>query len=201
MRALSIPALERSSDRTLPTAGLPADAELVARAREGESWATEALFRRHIRAVGNLALRMLRNPEDADDVVQDTFAVALDKLDSLKEPEAFRAWLFSIAVRHVHRRLRRRRLLTALGFVRMEETTLADLAAPNLASETRAELALLDRALLAVPLADRLPWMLRHVEGEPLATVAAICGCSLATVKRRIGRAELAIQRHLGGSR
>lgn len=67
-------------------------------------------------------------------------------------------------------------------------------------SEQRAELALLDRALLAVPLELRTPWLLRHVMGCAVEETAEACGCSLATVKRRIAAAEVQIRAHTGGA-
>jgi len=65
--------------------------------------------------------------------------------------------------------------------------------------EQRAELALIDRALRRLPLKLHTPWILRHVIGDSLDDIAVACGCSLATVKRRIGDAEARVRRHLAG--
>jgi RNA polymerase sigma-70 factor (ECF subfamily) len=176
-----------------------ADAELVARVRGGDRWAEETLFRRHFGAVGATVERLLGSAHEAEDVVQDTFASAIAELGSLREPGAFRAWLVQIAVRKVHRRFRRRRVLRALGLDGGEpEGGLAELAGAEASPEQRAELALLDRVLQRIGSADRIAWTLRYVEGMQLHDVATGCGCSLATAKRRIAAADRVIRAHVG---
>jgi RNA polymerase sigma-70 factor (ECF subfamily) len=48
-----------------------------------------------------------------------------------------------------------------------------------------------------LPVNERLAWSLRHIEGEQLESVAVLCGCSLATAKRRIAAAQQAVERSL----
>ncbi len=185
--------------RELPTREALDDATLVARARDGNRWAEEALFRRHVRGVWQVALRLVGHAADAEDVVQDTFATVLQSLGSMRDGQALRAWLLQVAVRHAHRRLRRRRLRRFLGLEEgTPESVLAEVpGATGVAPEARAELALVDRALARMPAAERIAWVLRHVEGEALEDVALACGCSLATVKRRIAAAEARLEKHL----
>jgi RNA polymerase sigma-70 factor (ECF subfamily) len=96
-----------------------------------------------------------------------------------------------IAVSLVHRRFRRRKLLRALGLDRGEDDAgLANLALPALDPERRADLARLDAALRRLPAPERVAFVLRHVEGYEHAEAAAVCDCSLATIKRRLQRAE-----------
>lgn len=170
----------------------PSDAELVRRAREGDRWAQEAIFRRYASRVQALAERLLRRRDEADDVVQDTFADALLALDGLRDPEALRSWLFGIAVRRVRRRQRKLGLLRTFGLDRgLDDATLSVIAAPGLSPELGSELARIDAILARLHPDDRNAWMLRHVEGEKLEDVAAIAGCSLATAKRRIRAAQV----------
>jgi RNA polymerase sigma-70 factor (ECF subfamily) len=61
----------------------------------------------------------------------------------------------------------------------------------------RAELALLDRMLARLPTKERMAWMLRYVEGCELPEVARMCGCSLATAKRRIAAAHERVAAHV----
>jgi len=179
------------------------DAVLVARARAGETWALEALYRRHVQLVAGTALRLLRNRAEAEDVTQETFLLAFEKLDQLAEPAAFRGWLARIAVSRAHRRFRARRL-RSLFFVRDadrdDEVGLADDAAPGASPEDRTELALLDRALLRLPLPLRTAWTVRHVLGCSVEETAEACACSLATIKRRIAAADEQLHAHLGGA-
>ena len=96
----------------------------------GEAWAQEALFRRHARMALGLAHRLLPQDNEVDDLVQDCFVSALRRLSSLDNPQAFAAWLGSIVVRTVGKRLRRRRLLTRLGLRVPEEIDADAIAAP-----------------------------------------------------------------------
>jgi RNA polymerase sigma-70 factor (ECF subfamily) len=185
--------------RELPTREDWDDVTLVERAKEGNRWAEEMLFRRHVRGVWRVALRLVGNVADAEDVVQDTFATVLQALESLRDGQALRAWLLQVAVRHAHRRLRRRRLRRFLGLEddASEEVLAEAPGATQAGAEARAELAWMDRSLARLPSAERIAWVLRNVEGEALEDVARACGCSLATAKRRIAAAEARLAAHL----
>src|SRR6478735_7500525 len=98
----------------------PSDAELVLAARAGQEWAREALFRRYARMALGLAYRILPVDADIDDLVQDSFLLAFERLERLSNPQAFQAWLSSIVVRTAGKRLRRRRLQIRLGMLRSE---------------------------------------------------------------------------------
>jgi len=173
------------------------DADLVRRARGGEAWAHEMIYRRHVRVVAATAQRLLRAPADVDDVVQETFLIAFEQIDRLLDADVLRGWLVAIAVSRVHRRFRWRRVVALLGgddpTARLEEQ-----ASSEASPEQRAELALLDRALARLPQKLRTAWILRNVVGCQLDEVAAACECSLATVKRRITDAEATVRAHLG---
>ena len=111
---------------------------------------------------------------------------------------AFRGWLVQIAVRKVHRRFRRRRLLRTLGFdTTSPDAGIAAQASSEISPEQRAELVLLDRVLAGLPAAERVAWSLRCVEGMRLEEVALACSCSLATVKRRIAAAHAVVSKHV----
>lgn len=165
------------------------DAELVRRVRDGDRWAFEAIFRRHVDGVLGLATRMLGRTGEADDVAQDTFATAFTRLDRLDAPERLRSWLLGIAVHRIQRRLRHRRFFAF--FELPADGGLYELAASTASPEVRGELVLIDGILARLPVADRIAWALRYVEGEALGEIAAITGASLATVKRRIAAVEV----------
>lgn len=186
--------------RVATTSRVEADAALVADVVAGDRTAEEALYRRHAPSVLRLATRLLRSNEDALDVLQDTFVTAFEDIEKLREPSAFAAWAHRIAVRLVHRRFRKRRLLGLLGLDRRnDDVSLESLADESASSEARVELRWLDAALAKVDDRERIAWMLRFVEGLPLEDVAEACDCSLATVKRRIAAADAVARRHLEG--
>jgi RNA polymerase sigma-70 factor (ECF subfamily) len=176
----------------------PTDAALVVAARAGERWAQEALFQRHCRLVIALSQRLLPQSSDADDLVQDAFVYAFQRLDSLQNPQAFAAWLASIVVRTASKRLRRQRLLTRLGLSRSEpidlDAVVAPSAPPEVVSELKAVYALLDR----LPTEQRIALVLRRIEGMELAEIATAMKLSLATVKRRLALAEARLERERG---
>ncbi|MGE0786939.1 MAG: RNA polymerase sigma factor [Sandaracinaceae bacterium] len=181
------------------TAPAVPNAELVRRAREGERWAEEALYRRHVRRVSDATCRVLGRSAEAEDVVQETFLKCFDKLGTLRRPELFDRWLMRIAMNKVRSRLRRRKVLRRLGLDRgAEDATLEQLATPDAPSDVRAQLAELDGALSSLAANHRMAWMLHVVEGLSLPETADACGCSLATCKRWIRAAREQLDVALG---
>ena len=182
----------------LQSADAASDAQLVARAIEGDRWGREMLYRRHAAYLLAIASRLIGNRGDGEEVVQDTFVTAFEQLRTLREPAALRGWLAQIAVSLVRRRLRRGRLMRVLGLDRgADDATLESLADPGVSTDQRAELALVDRLLRGMKPALRLAWMLRRVDGLELGEVASLCACSLATIKRRIAEADAIVDRHV----
>lgn len=82
------------------------DRQLVERARAGDAQAFEQLVRRHLRAAFAVALAVVGEPADADDVCQDAFIGALEHLDDCRDPDRFRAWLLRIVRNRGHNRRR-----------------------------------------------------------------------------------------------
>ena len=85
------------------------DLVLVHATLDGHYEAFECLFRRYSDRVYGIALGMLRNDAEAQDVVQETFLSAFNKLDSFRQESPFRGWLFRIATNASLMRLRRKR--------------------------------------------------------------------------------------------
>src|SRR6185436_7801145 len=171
----------------------PSDETLVLRARENDASATlafEQLYRRHAGTALNLAVRIQGSTADVEDIVHDAFVRAHGRLAELREPAAFRSWLGSIVVRLVRTRLRRRRLVAMLGLASPEPVDLDSIAAPGVDPEARVLLAQVYALLQTLPADERIAWTLRYVERHRLESVAELVGCSLATAKRRIARAQ-----------
>jgi len=147
---------ERVSSRFLgESSGI--DASFVERARSGDRTAEEAIYRRHVRYVGGLVLRLLGDRAEAEDCVQETFAIALGRLGALRDGDALRAWLAQIAVSLVRRRYRRRRLMRLFGIVHTVDASVLESSVWTGASpEVHVELAKMWRVLEELPLEQRL---------------------------------------------
>jgi RNA polymerase sigma-70 factor (ECF subfamily) len=171
-------------------------APVAARRAASATSAFDELYARHAGYVAGLAGRILGRDDEVADVVQDVFVVAYRRLSDVRNPEAARAWLGTIAVREAARKLRWRRVRRVLGLARdaSEEIIVDPKAAPDL----RPLAALLYVALDRLPRHERIAWVLRHLMDEPLDSVAEICGCSLATAKRRIAAAERVLRPIVG---
>jgi RNA polymerase sigma-70 factor (ECF subfamily) len=152
----------------------------------------ESVYRTHAAYVAGVVFKLLGRDHEIDDVVQDVFLAASRGLEKVREPAAIKGWLATIAVRFSIRRLRQRRLRSFLG---LDAVTENEIAATPSGQEQRVLLARVYAVLDGLPARDRVAWTLQHVEGESLERVAQMCGCSLATVKRRIASAQRSIER------
>lgn len=192
------PQIRSSASVSELSASEPSDQELVERAQSHDSWAEEALFRRHVGRVSQVATRLLGRTAEAEDVIQDSFVIALEQLPKLREGAAFRSWLLRIVVHQAHRRYRKRRMLSRLGFVSYDDIdALARQGREDLHPEARAELRKLDVVLQQLSARERFAWILRNVEGYQLEEVADACECSLATVKRWIAKVDERVRKHV----
>lgn len=88
----------------------PPVAELVLRARRGDPAAFDQLVRRHLRAAYAIALAVLRRPAEADDIAQDAFVAALERLDDCREPARFSGWLLQIVRNRALHAIEKRKL-------------------------------------------------------------------------------------------
>ena len=99
------------------------DVELIRRTLNGDDTAFTQLVRKYQKPVHALAWRKLGDFHTAEEITQDTFLKAYQKLATLKEPQRFSSWLYVIAARLCVAWLRKKRLLTQS----LEETNLVQL--------------------------------------------------------------------------
>jgi RNA polymerase sigma-70 factor (ECF subfamily) len=162
---------------------------------EGGSW-LEQVYRRYAPYVAAVVLRLSGRSTEVDDLVQDVFVEATRGIEQLREPEAVKGWLATIAVRVCRRRLRLRRVRLLLGLdAGFDYATLVD---PGASPVDRILLATVYRVLDEVAVEARVAFALHHLEGETLEAVARLCDCSLATAKRRIAAAHARLREVFG---
>lgn len=166
------------------------DAELVVRARRGDQEAKAMLFRRHVRLAENRAYRLLGRDSELEDVVQDAFATAFASLGKLQKPEAFAGWLSSIVTTTTIDAVRRRRLLSRLGLRSFAPVDLDDLVGTTAPPDVVAELRQVYGSFAVLEASERAVLVLRRIERLSLEEIAEQTRLSLATVKRRLAKAE-----------
>jgi RNA polymerase sigma-70 factor (ECF subfamily) len=148
-------------------------------------------FRLYSRLVASIGFRILGRRSEVEDLVQDVFVEAGKWATRIDDPSALKHWLITVTVRAARHRLRRARFAAMLGFG--TPVSYEDVAGHEASPAERALLAQVYRVLDRLPVNERLAWTLRHVQGEALGDVAELCGCSVATAKRRIAAAHEAI--------
>jgi RNA polymerase sigma-70 factor (ECF subfamily) len=185
------------------------DLELVQRAQAGELDAFEALTTRYEQRIFSLALRMLRQEQDAEDVTQQTFLSALENLRGFRGEASFATWLFRIATHAALKVIRKRK---GLELVSLEAATEAADGAdtvphpeyiadwrqsPEQLVEKNEVRRLLDEALARLDEKHRLVFLLRDVEGLSIKETADALDLSEANTKVRLLRARLQLREQL----
>ncbi len=153
-----------------------------------------------------LGLRLCGSPQEADDLVQETFLQALRKWDRFEGRSSPSTWLFTIASRLCTRRHRRQsgepaRMESIESLLPSGEGDIPDLPLGGegaLDEQLRREaLEAVSAALPGIPLAFRLPLVLKDIAELSIADIAQVLGLREATVKTRIHRGRLALRREL----
>jgi RNA polymerase sigma-70 factor, ECF subfamily len=178
---------------------------LVQAAQGGDITAFEQLLKRYDRNVFRIAQHITQNREDAEDVVQDAFLKAYQKLDQFQGNSKFYTWLVRIAVNEALMRLRKRKSDKTVSMdddVETEEGTMprefADWS-PNPEQQFgQSELSdILARTIQGLPASFRTVFVLRDVEGMSTEETAEMLGLSVPAVKSRLLRARLQLRERL----
>ena len=179
------------------------DLTLVHASNNGDVAAFEELVKRYDRQLLRIAQHIMRNREDAQDVVQEAFLKAFQHLDQFRENSKFSTWLIRIAMNESLMKLRKRRrtateTYTDNNFESEEDNLPIDVAdwAPNPEERHKAtELrAILRKALKQLGPGLRVVFVLRDIEGLSLEQAAEALGLSVAAVKSRSCRARLQLR-------
>jgi RNA polymerase sigma-70 factor (ECF subfamily) len=182
------------------------DIDLVARAKAGELDAFEALTNHYEQRVYSLALRMLRQEQDAEDVTQQTFLSALENLAGFRGDASFATWLLRIATHAALKVIRKRKGLDTISLeAATEESDSYDTAphpeyiadwrqSPEQLVQKHETQRLLDEALAKLDEKHRLVFLLRDVEGLSVKETAEALGLSEANTKVRLLRARLQLR-------
>src|SRR4051812_10765006 len=166
------------------------DERLVATAKDGDERAFEILYERHAPAILHYCRSLLRSTQEAEDVKQEVFVLAITALRRGAEPDAFRPWLYRIAHNACmsHLRMRRPVLVADNGVL------VGPAAAAEPVGDHREELRQLLDDIGRLPDVQRGALLLREMDGFSYEQVGEVLGLPLSTVRASIFRARRTLQ-------
>ena len=156
-----------------------------------------ALVSEYSERIYNLSLRMLRNKEDAEDVLQETFLTVVQKLDSFDGRSSFFTWIYRIATNFSLMKLRKKRIVVSQvpenpDLERKIEQEFIDWSQdPSLDIQDKEVKTMLDGAISTLPDIYRTVFILRDLEYLSIRETATILEISEENVKIRLRRARL----------
>jgi len=184
--------------RALPSA-FADDPALVRALMARQPAAAAAAWDRFSPLVRGLLWQSLGAYSDVDDLAQDVFLHFFRRIPDLRDPNALSSFIVGITIRVARGELRRRRLRRWLRL--SDDGALPDVPTAGADIDAREALQRLYAILDKVDDEARLAFVLRYVQGLELTEVAEALGCSLATAKRRIAKANQRIAVHARGDR
>ena len=177
--------------------------DLLARARKGDRDALDALLAQHQSQIYRFGLKMCRDSEDAQDVLQDTLFAMARGVRDFRGASSISTWLYSIARSFCIKKRRRSKFAPAAersldSDVDQEAARLADPAKrPDEAVADHQTEVALDQAIRALEPMYREVLLLRDVEGLTAPEVAEVLGVSVQAVKSRLHRARLSVRERM----
>ncbi len=184
-------------------ANLPDD-DLVRAARRGDGTAFRELLERYKRRAFGVALGIVGDPDEAEDVVQEAFVKAYYKLPDFRFGSNFYTWFYRLLVNQAIDRWRKAARRSAVPFedARVPGETAESEAAgrPKTPEELAGNRQLAEgiaRAIAALPEYHRAVILLREVEGMTYEEIARVLGCSVGTVMSRLHYARARLKEAL----
>ncbi len=177
------------------TAAASSDAALIAAHAAGDPHAFSELVRRHRDRMWAVALRTLRDPEEAADALQEAFISAFRAAGSFRAESQVTTWLHRIVVNACLDRMRRRQTKPT---VPLPEAGPGEPVAPRDAMAERETRLIVRDALNELPEEQRAPIVLVDVEGYSVAETARMLGIAEGTVKSRCARGRAKLAKVLG---
>ena len=184
------------------------DALLVDRVKRGDMHAFEMLVVKYQRRIQRLVARMVRDPEQVEDIAQETFIRAYRALPQFRGESAFYTWLYRIAVNTAKKTLmdmKRDPVVTESALASRGdsnetsslENELSTGETPEAVLASREIAQVVNAAIEALPEDLRQAIVLREIEGLAYEEIASVMNCPIGTVRSRIFRAREAIAQRL----
>ena len=180
------------------------EAKLIERAKQGDKAALSKLVNRYSERIYNLALRILRNKEDAEDVLQETFLAVVEKLHTFDGRSSFFTWIYRIATNASLMRLRKKKLIfqDLIDNDDFQETVESRVFIdwsqdPSLNVFDEEIKRKIDEAVNKLSDIYRSVFILRDIEGLSIKETSEILGITEENVKIRLRRARQYLRDHL----
>lgn len=180
------------------------EAKLIERAKQGDKAALSELVNRYSERIYNLALRILRNKEDAEDVLQETFLAVVEKLHTFDGRSSFFTWIYRIATNASLMRLRKKKLIfqNLVDNDDFQETVESRVFIdwsqdPSLNVFDEEVKRRIDEAVNKLSDIYRSVFILRDIEGLSIKETSEILGITEENVKIRLRRARQYLRDHL----
>lgn len=157
-------------------------AELVRIAKLGDDNAFQKLYSEHYKALYKLALSLVHNIDDTEDLIQESFVIAYRKLNSLRENQLFKAWITKILVNQAYKLLKYRAMCAPYSLIDLDQLQVWN---DNLETS---EIELL-HTIRNLRQKDQLIIKLRYFAGLSIKEIATQLNCSENTTKSRLYRA------------
>lgn len=182
-----------------------ADEQLIEQFTKGCARSYEELIRRYETKVHNLAMRLTRNSEDAEEVLQDVFVTVYRKIEGFEGKAKFSSWLYRITVNAAFMKLRKRRQEQAVSLDDMMPHYQNKVIAQRNAFGSHADsMAInneireaLEQAINKLPEDYRAVFILRDIDGLSNKAVGDILDLSIPAVKSRLHRSRLMLRKRL----
>src|SRR6476620_3337794 len=179
--------------------GRDAELALVERCRSGDLGAFEELYQAHAGRLFSLAVRMLGNTADAEDLLQEIYLAAHRKLESFRGESALGTWLYRLATNQILDYVRSRAARTSQLTDGLDDASvLADGLSHRLGDGAISRIDL-ERALTSLPEGCRAAFVLHDVEGLEHSEVAEVLGIAEGTSKSQVHKARLRLRTLLQG--
>ena len=171
------------------------DAKLIQRVLAGDDTAFSTLVKRYQKPVHALVWRKIGDFHVAEEITQDTFLKAYQRLPTLKEPQRFVTWLYVIATNHCHAWLRKKRLQTEslenTSSEALEKATYSDyVIEENERTAIEAQREVVKKLLAKLQESERTVITLHYFGDMSSAEIGAFLGVSANTVRSRLRRAQ-----------
>lgn len=173
--------------------------ETISLAQQGDLRAFEIIYQQHSRRVYALCLRMLRDPVEAEDLVQEVFIQLFRKIHTFRGESAFSTWLYRLAANLVLMRLRKKSPPTVSIDATADpgdETSSPniDIGAPDLFLEGLVDRVNLERCIRQLPAGYRSIFVLHDIQGYQHNEIAGIVGRSAGNSKSQLHKARLRLR-------